>query len=139
VDHARQVEALVGWHKRVSSDAEFADPPPVGGLDALVDALTGATSDEAFRWLGLARWAVRVAEELVRVRACSVSGAPPATARVALSRLELALITAQRQLAEVAGSRAELAHSAGSTEGVDLLSSEEHRRRVSLLGLGDAP
>jgi hypothetical protein len=80
--------------------AELTEPPPVLGLDTLVDELTAAT-DDRFRRLGLAPWAVRVAEELVRVR--SSLAAPPATARVAMSRLELAFTTARRHLAEEDG------------------------------------
>ncbi len=106
---ARRSEALeeiVRWYERVFADPACVDPAPLAGLDALTDELTEARSHDGLGRLARARWAVQVAEELVNWRASQTvaSGATaisptvaPAMARIADSRLELALNGARRQ------------------------------------------
>lgn len=89
---------LVIWYEQVAADPETAGAPPVEGIDALVDELTSAISSETFDRLGRARWAVRVAENLVGLRTAQLPAASPAMARVASARLELVLTAARRQL-----------------------------------------
>ncbi len=99
VNRAQPLADLVRWYERICRDPDCLDPPPIEGLDALVDELAGAPSDGAREHLGVARWAMRVAEELVHWRAKSRHGADGAPARVAKSRLELALRSARRHAA----------------------------------------
>ena len=85
------LEELVRWYERICTELACADQAPLDGLDALTDELTEASSQNATERLARARWAVRVAEELAHWRACRIDGGAPARARVASSRLELAL------------------------------------------------
>ena len=100
-NRAEPLGDLVSWYERICRDRDYRDPPPVEGLDALVDELASAPSDGARDHLGLARWAIRVAEELAYWRTKSRHGADLAPARVAKSRLELALKGASRHAASV--------------------------------------
>ncbi len=60
---------LVDWYDHVISDSTFAQGPPEEGLDVLVDTLASASLPyDAMVRLSRARWAVRVAEELVVAR-----------------------------------------------------------------------
>lgn len=65
------IRGLVSWYERVFFDAEFVEPPPIAGLDAVVDELALAAQPIAsLRALADARWAIRVGEELVSWRQC---------------------------------------------------------------------
>lgn len=99
-EHRAPIRGLIDWYVEVWSDEEWSEPPPMDGLDALADELSATTQGDRFARLGLARWAVRVAEELVRLRAAVGRRAAPATVLVAGSRLELALGAAGRRLAD---------------------------------------
>jgi hypothetical protein len=87
---------LVRWYERVCGETEYASAPPLCGLDALVDELTSAPPYEALQELGLARWALRVSEELVAWRANLAGGMEPRRMAVSAARLELALMTTNR-------------------------------------------
>jgi len=94
--HRHALENLVRWYQRVCDDTTYHEAPPVNGLDALVDEMISAPPYETLRWLGLGRWAIRVAEELVLWRASLAIEGRPTKVRFAADRLELALTTAIR-------------------------------------------
>lgn len=83
------LDELTDWFELVSGDDEFDEPAPLAGVDALVDELSHCLEDDHFDELSKARWAVRVAEDLVRVRASASRQVPPATLRIELNRLAL--------------------------------------------------
>jgi hypothetical protein len=91
--------ALVGlarWYERLCADLEYAAPPPLDGLDTLVEELITIPACQTLRQLGLARWAIRVGEELVQWRACLAAKSAPAKVSMARNRLDLALRSARR-------------------------------------------
>jgi hypothetical protein len=94
------IRGLVAWYERVFFDAEFVEPPPIEGLDAVVDELARAAQPlDSLRALAHARWAIRVGEELVSWRQCLRSfGLGSSPLGSATNRLELALEQARRQL-----------------------------------------
>ena len=98
----RAVCVLVAWYERVYEQEEYSGQPPLEGLDALVDELTHViVPPDVHAELARARWAIGVAEELVRWRSCfrrSGEGSPPTGP--ATDRLELAIEGGRRQLAE---------------------------------------
>jgi anti-sigma B factor antagonist len=95
--HIDALDGLVAWYERVCTDVRCSSPSPVEGLDAFVDEFTDGSAYETFMRFGLARWAIRVSEELVRWRASLSDNVAPSKGRVLSSRLELALKTAIRQ------------------------------------------
>jgi hypothetical protein len=93
------VRGLVAWYEHVFGYEDYAEDPPIEGIDALIDELAvPAVPYDVHAELARARWAIRVAEELVRWRLCLDSAGPgsPATA-LATDRLALALQEARRQ------------------------------------------
>jgi hypothetical protein len=94
------LEDLSRWYERVCSDTSFSEDPPLEGLDALTDELTESRIYDGLRHMARARWAIRACEELVHWRAVRANKDAPATVRVALSRLELALTAARRHLGD---------------------------------------
>jgi hypothetical protein len=93
------IRGLVAWYERVFFHAEFVEPPPVEGLDAVVDELAlAAQPTGALHALARARWAIRVGEELVNWRQCLRSfGQGSSPLGLATNRLELALEEARHQ------------------------------------------
>lgn len=68
-DRRTPMRGLVAWYGRVVECDDFATDPPMEGLDALVDELALVTVPfDVHAELARARWAIRVAEELVRWR-----------------------------------------------------------------------
>jgi hypothetical protein len=64
------VAGLAEWYNSAANDPKFAQPAPQDGIDALVDALASASLPyDSLVGLSEARWAIRVAEELVATRA----------------------------------------------------------------------
>lgn len=88
---AEDLRRLVAWFERVLVDPGSTDAPPLLGLDALVDELTTATGPDAFECFGEARWAVRVAEDLVRLRRLERHRGAPTTLGVARRSLAASL------------------------------------------------
>jgi hypothetical protein len=83
-----------------SEDEAYSADPPIEGLDALIDELAeAAVPIDMHAELARARWAVRVAEELVRWRRSLVeSGDGSRETADATNRLELAIEGARRQV-----------------------------------------
>jgi hypothetical protein len=96
---AQGLATLDHWYEQVYADPTWAGTAPVEGIDALADELAGAASDGARDDLAHARWAVRVAEELVHWRRVTAADRSLAPGRIAVSRLELALRGARRYAA----------------------------------------
>ncbi len=98
--HSDVIRGLVAWYELVFFDADFVDPPPIEGLDAVVDELALAAQPiDSLRALANARWAIRVGEELVSWRQCFRSfGQGSSPIGSATNRLELALEQARRHL-----------------------------------------
>jgi hypothetical protein len=72
---------LLFWYKRVLESTSFADDPAPEGIDALVDELASASTPfEVHRELARARWAIRVAEELVHWRRALATDGPTSLA-----------------------------------------------------------
>jgi hypothetical protein len=96
----RAIGSLVRWYERASQDDAYSADPPIEGLDALIDELAeAAVPVEIHAGLAQARWAVWVAEELVRLRRSFVgSGDGTRETADAASRLELAIEGARRQV-----------------------------------------
>ncbi len=73
--------ALLHWYGRICRDEQCAANPPIEGLDALIDELASVSVPyNVHAELARARWAVRVAEELVswrQVLDASGSGSKP--------------------------------------------------------------
>jgi hypothetical protein len=92
---------IVSWYERVFECESYAAEPPIEGLDILIDELVHVNvSFEMHAELARARWAIRVAEELVKWRSClRTSGAGPPSTGPATDRLELAIEGARRQIA----------------------------------------
>jgi hypothetical protein len=99
-DRSDATWGLVVWYERVFEDAEYASGPPIEGLDALIDELAHfVVASDVHLSLARARWAIRVAEELVRWRSCADrTGDDPVRVSRARDRLELAMEGARRQL-----------------------------------------
>lgn len=99
-ERRRALLALMYWYGRVCRDDEFADSPPIEGLDALIDELASVSVPyNVHAELARARWAVRLAEELVSWRQVlddSGSGSEP-LAR-ATEQLEAILSEAHRHI-----------------------------------------
>lgn len=91
---------LLAWYERVFERDDFDFDPPTMGLDTLIDELASATApQEIHAEMAWARWAIRVAEELVRWRHCLRTagvGSPPTGP--ATDRLELAMEEARRHV-----------------------------------------
>ena len=91
---------LLFWYKRVLESTIFADDPAPEAIDALVDELVSASTPfQVQRELARARWAIRVAEELVHWRQVSAADGPdsPALQR-ATDSLECVLEEARAQV-----------------------------------------
>lgn len=98
-EQAERLRDLVAWYQRVARRPTCTELPALealGVLDELADAAPTVVSVR----VGLARWAVRVGEELVRLRAWSGTAASAAMSRLASSRLEQTLRAARRELDE---------------------------------------
>ena len=99
-EHESPLGGLVAWYERVCVDERYAIPPPVEGMDALF-VIEQERSAAAARGLVVARWAVRVAEELVLCRQMANEGnATPEG--MGLTRLELALHAALARIGSTA-------------------------------------
>jgi hypothetical protein len=62
---------LVAWYERVVQNDDEAGDPPLAGLDAMTDELTAVSvPHNVLVEIARARWAIRVAEELVQWRRC---------------------------------------------------------------------
>lgn len=98
--NSNAIRGLVAWYERVFFDAKLLEPPPIEGLDAVVDELALAAQPiDALRALADARWAIRVGEELVNWRQCLLSFGPGSSPLgSATNRLELALEEARGKL-----------------------------------------
>jgi hypothetical protein len=97
--YSTAIRSLVAWYERAFFDAEFEEPPPSEGLDAVVDELALAAQPiDSLRAIADARWAIRVGEELVKWRQCRSLGPGASPLGSATNRLELALEEARRQL-----------------------------------------
>jgi hypothetical protein len=101
----RAAGALVRWYEEASEDEAYSADPPIEGLDALIDELAeAAVPMDTHAELAQARWAVRVAEELVRLRSSLVeSGDGARETADATNRLELAIEGARRQMGSSGG------------------------------------
>jgi len=101
-DRKRAVPSLVLWYEQVSEDEGYSVDPPIEGLDVLIDELAeAAVPIETHVELAQARWAIRVAEELVRWRRCrGRSGEDSRATADTTDRLELAIEGACRQMTE---------------------------------------
>ncbi len=99
-DRKRAIAALVSWYADASEDEAYSADPPIEGLDALIDELAeAAVPVDIHAELAQARWAVRVAEELVRWRSSLYeSGEGTRETADATNRLELAIEGACRQV-----------------------------------------
>jgi hypothetical protein len=92
-ERRRSTWGLVAWYERVFERDDFDLDPPIEGLDTLIDELALVSVPQtAHADLARARWAIRVAEELVRWRHC-LRTAGPGSSRTgpASDRLELAI------------------------------------------------
>jgi hypothetical protein len=96
---------LVVWYQRVFERADYAADPPIEGLDALIDELASASiPQKTHAELARARWAIRVAEELVKWRDClRREGAASSPTGPATDRLELAMEEACRHIDDSSG------------------------------------
>lgn len=94
------VRDLVTWYERVFGEEDYRVDPPIDGLDALTDELAvPSVPYDVHVELARARWAIRVAEQLVRWRICvSHAGQRPSATAVANDRLERAAQEARRQI-----------------------------------------
>ena len=88
--NSETVRELVAWYERVVENDDEAVDPPIEGLDALVDELTlVSVPHNVHVELARARWAIRVAEELVQWRRClHTEGAGSFALAQAAGRLE---------------------------------------------------
>lgn len=84
------MRALMAWYERVVENNDETGDPPIEGLDALTDELTlVSVPHNVLVQVARARWAVRVAEELVQWRRClSTEGPGSAPIAQATGRLE---------------------------------------------------
>jgi len=100
----RALWGLVAWYERVFECDDYSVNPPIEGLDVLIDELARASVPyEVHAELARARWAVRVAEELVRWRHCLRADGPGSVPTgPATDRLELAQ-EARRQIEGTCG------------------------------------
>lgn len=97
---ATRLRELASWYGRVVERPSTSEPPPLEGLDALADELTTATDQQRLMRLAAARWAVRLAEELVRLRSWGRASSSTAMARLAASHLSQTLRAARHHLAQ---------------------------------------
>jgi hypothetical protein len=97
------IRELVAWNERVIGDENCGDDPPIEGLDVLVDELALVTVPlDVHAELARARWAVRVAEELVQWRRClRTEGQGTAALAQATGRLERVVEEARQQTKRV--------------------------------------
>jgi hypothetical protein len=100
-DRNQAARVLVRWYVDVFEDEAYSADPPIEGLDALIDELAeAAVPVDTHAELAQVRWAVRVAEELVRWRSSVVESGEGTRERAdATNRLELAIEGALRQVA----------------------------------------
>lgn len=96
-EHRVALQGLVAWYERLCVDDRYANPPPVDGMDALFQTEQERSSATA-KELVAARWAVRVAEELVNCRQVVNQAGDEAAITVGVSRLEMALHGAHERL-----------------------------------------
>ncbi len=98
-DRREAAWGLVVWYQRVFEDPDYAANPPIEGLDALIDELSYfVVASEVHIGLARARWAIRVAEELVDWRKGSDDTGGGGSMNHATDRLEVAIEGARRQL-----------------------------------------
>jgi hypothetical protein len=99
-DRNQAARVLVRWYVDVFEDEAYSADPPIEGLDALIDELAeAAVPIDTHAELAQVRWAVRVAEELVRWRSSLVeSGEGARDTADATNRLELAIEGARHQV-----------------------------------------
>jgi len=100
-DCQRDLRGLVAWYERVCVDESYAARPPVGGMHALLIAECERSASTA-KGLVVARWAIRVAEEVVNLRSTLAWHQDEEALSVAQGRLELALQTALERLGTTA-------------------------------------
>ena len=91
---------LVAWYVRAVEDANCADGPPIDALDVLIDELASVNVPfDVHSELARARWAIRVAEELVQWRGCLRTDGPgSAPLAEATTRLEQTIEEAASQI-----------------------------------------
>jgi hypothetical protein len=101
------VRGLVAWYERVVECDDYSAEPPIEGLDALIDELAWVVVPlNVHAELARARWAVRVAEEVVQWRRLQAD-AGTSTRRCAADRLQRAIEEARNQMQQIGpGSRA---------------------------------
>ena len=94
------IRELAAWYERVVEDEKCADDPPIEGLDVLIDELALVSVPfDVHAELARARWAIRVAEELVQWRRClRTDGQESLALAEATTRLELVIEGAASQL-----------------------------------------
>lgn len=97
------IRELVAWNERIIADEKCGDGPPIEGLDVLVDDLALVTVPlDVHAELARARWAIRVAEELVQWRRCLRTEGPGSAALArATGRLEDVIEEARQQMKRV--------------------------------------
>ena len=91
---------LLAWYEHVVEHEDYEADPPVEGLDALIDELAvPCVPYDVHAELARARWAIRVAEELVRWRHFLHSAGPDSPhTTLAIDRLDLATQEARGQI-----------------------------------------
>jgi hypothetical protein len=94
------IRELATWYERVVEDESCVNGPPIQGLDALVDELALVSVPfDVHAELARARWAIRVAEELVQWRRClRTEGQESPGLAEATTRLEQLIEAAASQL-----------------------------------------
>ena len=99
-DSEGPIRELVGWYDRVVKNGTFVDEPPIEGLDILIDELALVSMPfDVHAELARARWAIRVAEELVQWRTClSTAGQGSPGLADATNRLERVVEDARNQM-----------------------------------------
>ena len=97
---AEPMRDLVAWYVRVVEDENFADGPPIEALDAFIDELALVSVPfDVHAELARARWAIRVAEELVQWRGClRTDGQGSSALAEATTRLEQVVEKAASQM-----------------------------------------
>lgn len=105
-ERRRTTWGLVAWYERVFDDDDYAVDPPIEGLDVLIDELALASvPHDVHAELAQARWAIRVAEELVKWRDClRRAGLGTSPTGPATDRLELAIEEARRHMKPISES-----------------------------------
>lgn len=101
-DHRPPLLGLVAWYERVCVDESYTGHPPVAGMNALFDTECQRSAATAKR-LVAAKWAIRVAEEIVNLRSTMKGHADEGALAMAQARLDGALQTALERLGTTAG------------------------------------